>query len=283
MANYYRNFLEVVNEDVYNGLTIGEITGDNGQAPMDEFTLYRFLYDENNEPIKPGTPIARLKFGTPTAQGVPYTVTYLNEQDVLETPKYSLGENYLNVPLTGMIRIKGNGDLVIWPNSYHVNFKSITVYDDNNNVVTSWNYTQNNLPSTWIVSPGSEWETFNNDGDQVGYMEGGGYIAIPNIVNNSNYEKYKVEIVAYGDGASVARITVNDRQQTIANGTAATYIWGGNGLNEHPLSPYAAPKRDNDGSNSTPNALSTTPKSKPVGTSNSTTNSNVPFNKTNKR
>lgn len=225
-----------------------------------------------------------MTFGTPNANGtVPYTVSYIEDQVLLETPKYSLGENYLNIPLTGVVRVKGNGDLVIWPNSYHVNFKSITVYDDNNNVVTSWNYTQNNLPSTWIVSPGSEWETFNNDGDQVGYMEGGGYIAIPNIVNNSNYEKYKVEIVAYGDGASVARITVNDRQQTIANGTAATYIWGGNGLNEHPLSPYSAPKRDNDGSNSTPNASTSAPKSKPVGTSNSTTNSNVPFNKTNKR
>ena len=278
MANYYRNFLEVVNEDIYNGLTVSKI--ENG---MNTFTLYRYTFDENNQP-KDYLPIATVTFGTPNANGtVPYTVSYIEDQVLLETPKYSLGENYLNIPLTGVVRVKGNGDLVIWPNSYHVNFKSITVYDDNNNVVTSWNYTQNNLPSTWIVSPGSEWETFNNDGDQVGYMEGGGYIAIPNIVNNSNYEKYKVEIVAYGDGASVARITVNDRQQTIANGTAATYIWGGNGLNEHPLSPYAAPKRDNDGSNSTPNALSTTPKSKPVGTSNSTTNSNVPFNKTNKR
>ena len=279
MANYYRNFLEVVNEDIYNGLTVSKI-----ESGMNTFTLYRFLYDENNQPQKPGTPIATVTFGTPNANGtVPYTINYISDQELLETPKYSLGENYLNIPLTGVVRVKGNGDLVIWPNDYHVNFKSIKVYDDNNNVIASWNYTQNNLPSSWIVSPGSEWEVFNNDGDQVGYMEGGGYIAIPNIVNNSNYEKYKVEIVAYGDGASVARITVNDRQQTIANGTAATYIWGGNGLNERPLSPYAAPKRDNDGSNSTPNATPTTPKSKPVGTSNSNTNSNVLINKSNKR
>jgi hypothetical protein len=250
MANYYRNFLEVVNEDVFNGLTIGEITGDNGQAPMDEFTLYRFLYDENNEPIKPGTPIARLKFGTPTAQGVPYTVTYLNEQDVLETPKYSLGENYLNVPLTGMIRIKGNGDLVIWPNSYHVNFKSIKVYNGNT-LLQSWDYTQDNLPNGWIVSPGSEWEVFINttNNDKVGYMEGGGYIAIPNITNNSNYTDLRVEIVAYGDGASVPRINVNDHTQTITNGTAATYKWGGTGVDDVPISPYAAPKRDNNNNN----------------------------------
>ena len=80
-------------------------------------------------------------------------------------------------------------------------------------------------------------------------MEGGGYIAIPNMLNNSNYTNLKVEIVAYGDGASVSRITVNDLQKTIDNGTAKTYKWGGNDLNERPLSPYAAPMRDNNTNN----------------------------------
>lgn len=275
MANYYRNFLEMVNEDIYNGLTVSKI-----EAGMNTFTLYR--YEGDVDPEKPSTPIARITFGTPSNGTVPYTITYLNDQVLLETPKYNLDENHLNIPLTGVVRVKGNGDIVIWPNSYHVNFKSIKIYN-NNTLLQSWEYTQNNLPSNWIVSPGSEWENFVNNGDRVGYMEGGGYIAIPNMLNNSNYDNLRVEIVAYGDGASIARITVNDRQQTIANGTAATYKWGGNDLNEHPLSPYAAPKRDNNGSNSTPKVAPSTTENKPVGASNGTTNSNVPFNKTNKR
>lgn len=260
MTNYYRNFLEVVNEDVYNGLTIGEITGDNGQTPMREFTLYRFEYEEkvNSEtgkvelvPKEPYTPIAKLTFGNPTTNGVPYTVEYLNDQDVLETPKYSLGENYLNVPLSDVVRVKGNGDLVIWPNSYHVNFKSIKVYNGNT-LLQSWDYTQDNLPNGWIVSPGSEWEVFINttNNDKVGYMEGGGYIAIPGIVNNSDYTDLRVEIVAYGDGGSVPRISVNDYTQTIGNGTAGTYNWRSNGGEDDvPISPYAAPRRDNNNNN----------------------------------
>lgn len=241
MANYYRNFLEMVNEDIYNGLTVSKI-----EAGMNTFTLYR--YEGDVDATKTATPIATIEFGTPSNGTVPYTVTYVNEQVLLENPKYSLGENYLNIPLTGVVRVKGNGDIVIWPSSYHANFKSIKVYNGNT-LLTSWEYTQNSLPSTWIVSPGSEWEAFVNDGDRVGYMEGGGYIAIPNMLNNSNYTNLRVEIVAYGDGASVSRITVNDRQQTIDNGTAKTYKWGGNDLTDIPLSPYAAPKRDNNNNN----------------------------------
>jgi hypothetical protein len=55
--------------------------------------------------------------------------------------------------------------------------------------------------------------------------------------------------VAYGDGASVPRINVNDHTQTITNGTAATYKWGGTGVDDVPISPYAAPKRDNNNNN----------------------------------
>ena len=238
MANYYRNFLEMVNEDIYNGLTVSKI-----EAGMNTFTLYR--YEGDVDANKTATPIATITFGTPSNGTVPYTVTYVNEQVLLENPKYSLGENYLNIPLTGVVRVKGNGDIVIWPNTYHANFKSIKVYNDNT-LLTSWEYTQNSLPSTWIVSPGSEWEVFVNDGDRVGYMEGGGYIAIPNMLNNSSYTNLRVEIVAYGDGTSVSRISVNDRQQTIDNGTAKTYKWGGNELTDIPLSPYAAPKRENN-------------------------------------
>ena len=243
--NYYRNFLAVVNPDTYNGLTISKIAGENGQAPMNEFTLYRYTDDPNN-----ATPIAKITFGTPTSTSVPYTVTYLNEQKKLETPKYDLDENHLNIPLTGVVRVKGNGDIVIWPSSYHVNFKSITVKDQNGTVRASWSTSNGSLPSSWILSPGSEWEQWTNTstGDYVGYVEGGGYISIPGIL--ANYPNATVEIVCYGDGSSVSTISVNDATKTIANNTAKTYKWGKVNTNDDPLSPYAAPKRDKDNNNS---------------------------------
>jgi hypothetical protein len=273
MANYYRNFLEVVNEDVYNGLTLAEITGSNGQAPMREFTLYRFEYEEvkNSEtgevelvPKEPYTPIAKLTFGNPNADGtVPYTVQY-EDKNPQVVENYTLGTvtdaysvDNLGIPLSDVVRVKGNGDLVIWPNSYHANFKSIKVYNGNT-LVTSWDYTQDDLPDgsngtiKWIVSPGSKWEVFYNttNSDKVGYMEGGGYIAIPGIVTNPVNPNLRVEIVAYGDGSSVSRISVNDRTQTLENRTAKTYKWGGNGADDVPISPYAAPRRDNTNNNS---------------------------------
>lgn len=243
--NYYRNFLAVVNPDTYNGLTISKVAGGNGQAPMNEFTLYRYTDDPNN-----AEPIAKITFGTPTSTSVPYTVTYLNEQKKLETPKYDLDENHLNIPLTGVVRVKGNGDIVIWPSSYHVNFKSITVKDQNGTVRASWSTSNGSLPSSWILSPGSEWEQWTNTStnDYVGYVEGGGYIAIPGIL--ANYPNATVEIVCYGDGSSVSTITVNDVTKTIDNNTAKTYKWGKVNTNDDPLSPYAAPKRDKDNNNS---------------------------------
>ena len=242
MANYYRNFLTVVNEDTYNGLTVSKI-----QEGMNTFTLYR--YEGDVDETKTATPIATITFGTPSNGTVPYTVSYVNEQELLETPKYNLDENHLNIPLTGVVRVKGNGDIVIWPNGYHVNFKSITV-KDGNNVLASWNVANNSdLPGSWILSPGSIWEQYTNTntGDLVGYVEGGGYIAIPGIL--SNHPNATVEIVAYGDGANVSRITVNDAVKTIANSTAATYTWGPVTQNDDPLSPNAAPKRDNNNNN----------------------------------
>ena len=238
--NYYRNFLAIINPDTYNGLTVSKI-----QEGMNEFTLYRYTDDPNN-----ATPIAKITFGTPTSTSVPYTVTYLNEQKKLESPKYDLDENHLNIPLTGVVRVKGNGDIVIWPSGYHVNFKSITVKDENGTVLARWSSASNsNLPSSWRLSPGSEWEQWTNinTGDYVGYVEGGGYIAIPGIL--ANYPNATVEIECYGDGASVSTITVNDVPKNIANNTANTYKWGKVTSDDEPLSPYAAPKRDNNNNN----------------------------------
>ena len=251
MANWYRNFLVVVNEDVANGLTIDQIT--DPEKPMNEFKLYRFEYGENDQPIN-SKPIATVTFSNPTPEQVNYTVTYdgINEQQQYKPEgnehKYDLDENHLDVPLTGIVRIKGNGDIVIWPNGYHVNFKSIVI-KDNGTVVASWNADEDNtLPNGWYMSSGSKWEEYitTNTGDKVGYVEGGGYIYIPNMLNNSNYTNLTVEIVAYGDGAAVTRIAVNDKTLNIANTTGVTYTWG---TNETPLSPAAAPRRDMDNVN----------------------------------
>ena len=251
MANWYRNFLVVVNEDVAHGLTIDQI---NDQAnPMNTFNLYRFEYGDNNAHINE-TKIATLELYDPTSEQVSYRITYDedNEQEQYkpsDSPnKYDLDPSHMDVPLTGIIRIKGNGDIVIWPNGYHVNFKSITV-KNGNTVVTSWDAeTMNTLPSGWYMSTGSKWEeyTTTNTNDKVGYVEGGGYIYIPNMLNNPNYTNLTVEIVAYGDGAAVTRIAVNDLNKTIANTPGITYTWG----TEIPISPAAAPKRDNTNNNS---------------------------------
>ncbi|MBQ9576064.1 MAG: hypothetical protein IJV11_04220 [Muribaculaceae bacterium] len=260
MANWYRNFLVVVNEDIANGLTVNQITGYNEEdpsspnQPMNQFKLYRFEYDENGQPINE-KPIATVTFSNPTAQEVTYTITYddVNVQQQYRPEgaanKYDLDEDHLDVPLTGTIRLKGNGDIVIWPNGYHVNFKSIVI-KDNGNVVASWDAeTMNTLPAGWEMSSGSKWEeyTTTNTGDKVGYVEGGGYIYIPNMLNNSSYTNLTIEIVAYGDGAAVTRIAVNDKSKLISNTPGVTYTWG---TTDAPLSPAAAPKRDNTNNNS---------------------------------
>jgi len=282
MANWYRNFLEVVNQDIFSGLTADKV-----EDGMDEFTLYRFLYEEQEQqnpttgetevvlvPTDSYVPIAKLQLGVRDNQGnfikatnddgnVPYKVSYINTQDVEDyTLKYkednteiTVPDAYsvenLEVPLTGVIRLKGNGDLVIWPSSYQVNFRSIKVYN-NNTLVAEWNYEMDELPDGWILSPGSKWEEFVNssNGLQVGYMEGGGYIAIPGIVTETNVDDLRVEIEAFGDGSSVSKIIVNDHTQTIANGTVKTYTWGGTGEDAIPISPKASPRRDNTNNNS---------------------------------
>ncbi len=253
MANWYRNFLAVINEDVFNGLTVSKISGDENTPAMNSFNLYRYELDKNRE-FKEGTgvKIANLKFDQLSAEQVRYTVTYDADhpQQQLkpagETNKYDLDEEHLNVPLTGFVRVKGNGDIVIWPNGYHVNFKSITIKNNGRAINGyTWTSADSDLPSTMKLSSGSVWEEFNTTttGDKVGYIEGGGYIYIPNMLNNSNYSNLTVEIVAYGEGSTVNTIMVNDRVQSIANNTAKTYTWGGNGQDQTPLSPNAAPRR----------------------------------------
>lgn len=262
--NWYRNFLAMVNEDIYNGLTISKITGYNPDGdqftPMNKFNLYRYTYDENGN-AKDYIKVATITFDQATADQVHYTITYENQEIENYTLTYKEGnqtytvsnaytlEN-LDVPTSGWVRVKGNGDIVIWPNRYSVNIKSITI-KNGNSTITSWSAssanvgTQNpNLPTSpykWGTSPGSKFlpYTTSTNSEKVCYMEGGGYLYIPGIL--SQYPNATVEIEAFGEAGNVNRISVNDKSQDItavAGGT--TYTW--TGLNGN----AKAPARDNN-------------------------------------
>ena len=212
LKNWYRNFMLVTN-DVGDGLTVSKVS--NG---MNTFNVYR--YDAAAPAAK--TPIATLTFDQPTTQQVRYTVNYVDETQQIKENKYQ--RSAMGIPDQGYVRVKGNGDLVIWPNGYWVNFKRIVV-KNNGQTITSW--TNGNLPGNWGISDGSVWVAHTTDaGDNVHYIEGGGYIYIPNILNNENYNNLTVEITAYADGANTAKITVNDVPKNIAN-TPQTdpYVW----------------------------------------------------------
>ena len=228
MANWYRNFLSVVNEDLYNGLTVSAVTGANGNTPMNKFSLYRYNYN-GTKASGAETKVADIELFNATPAQVSYRVTYdddasdadMEDQQVLAA-KYQ--REAMGFKDEGVIRVKGNGDLVIWPNNYYVNFKSITV-KNGTQTVTSWDAaTMNKLPNGWETSPGSKWEEFTHNGVKVGYMEGGGYIYIPNMLNR--YSNLSVDIEAFGEGANVKRITVNDETKDItATAAGTTYTW----------------------------------------------------------
>lgn len=245
--NWYRNFLAMVNEDIVNGLTVSKITGatDDG-VKMNEFGLYRFLYNDDNEPIMPGSKVATITFDpddeitTENPDQVKYKVTYTGQDVEQEIEPYTLtykegtqtvtvanayNRDKMDILDEGYIRVKGNGDIVIWPNSYSVNIKSIKIYNgDNTTPISGYSWT---APSnmTWPVSPGSKWENYTTDaGDQVGYIEGGGYLYIPDVLDT--YSNARVVIEAYGDAGNTNRLTVNDQTQTITATAAGTpYTW----------------------------------------------------------
>lgn len=231
--NWYRNFLLVANENEDNALTVKRIN-----AGEKLFKLYRYDYHDPNKVL---TEIAELTFAdNHDGKSVHYGVTYNTDNYRILRPegnanKYELAT--MGIPTQGDLRIKGNGDIIIYPNGYHVNFKSIRIYNGNT-LLTSWTAPTSttgtsNLPGTWILSPGSQWEPFTTEaGDRVYYIEGGGYIAIPNMLNNSSYNNLRVEINAYGDGSSVARIAVNDKSKKLENNNtsfSATWNFGADG------------------------------------------------------
>ena len=228
MANWYRNFLSVVNEDLYNGLTVSAVTGANGKTPMNKFSLYRYNY-KGTQASSTETKVAEIELFDATPSQVSYRVKYdddasdstLVDQQVLAA-KYE--RQAMGIADEGVIRVKGNGDLVIWPNNYYVNFRTITI-KNGTQPVDSWNAaSMSTLPSGWKTSPGSKWEEFTHNGVKVGYMEGGGYIYIPNMLNQ--YSNLSVEIEAFGEGGNVKRIAVNDETQDItATAAGTTYTW----------------------------------------------------------
>ena len=262
--HWYRNFLAMVNEDIYNGLTISKITGYNPDGeqntPMNKFNLYRYTYDKENGQPKDYIKVATITFDQATADQVHYTITYENQE--IEPYNFTYKENNqtyavndayeletMEIPTSGWVRVKGNGDIVIWPNRYSVNIKKITITDGNYSV--TWNASSADvatqsagLPSGWGTSPGSKFLPYvtSTGNEKVCYMEGGGYLYIPGIL--AEHPNATIQIEAFGEAGNVNRISVNDKSQDItATAGGTTYTWGGS---SDPVSPNAAPMRDGD-------------------------------------
>ena len=77
--NYYRNFLNLSNQDIYNGLTIDDVN--NGE---NMFTLYRYDYDIPEVLI----PVAQLWLNN-YYNGVKYTIEYVTENQQYR-PNYNI-------------------------------------------------------------------------------------------------------------------------------------------------------------------------------------------------
>ncbi len=244
--NYYRNFLHVASDDD------GEkaLTTDRINAGENEFTLWRYNVATPNNQDKVGVLTfmdrhdgKNVGYGFTLADGWEVEYYHLqkpavyNDDHELVKPAVDIDNAYshanLGMPMNSAgndLRIKGNGDVIIQPNGYAVNFKEISVYKNNiiNNAnrVEHWQVSDGNLPSNWIVSPGSRW--IQDYGDDYYYLEGGGYIAIPELMNT--YEELTVVINGFGDAGNITYIAVNDHSQNVKNATdnkqnAQNYTW----------------------------------------------------------
>ena len=229
--NYYRNFLHVTGDgEGEKALTLERIN-----AGENEFKLYRqTVVPESSDETLVGT----LSFwDRKDNKNVGYGFSFAAGQEVYEYDlKTNEGQTITNAyehSKIGMpsnnngfdLRIKGNGDIVIYPNGYAVNFKSITV-KNGNTTVASWQVSNGNLPQGWYLSPGSRW--IRDANTDYYYLEGGGYIAIPDMLNN--HDNLTVTINGFGDAGNLATIAVNDHKQTLANADnsgqhAKDYTW----------------------------------------------------------
>lgn len=227
--NYYRNFLTVTSEDDLNGLSYEDIL--NAPNQQMTFDIIRSVPGSNGEKT-----IATLTFYEPTANTVKYRIDYVEDQEQqrlnynLKTEEGTITDAYslenMGIDTEGILRVRGNGDLVIQPNGYHVNFKSITV-KSGDNVIASWTTDDGDITgdnSMWKLSPGSMWVRHLTDqGEVTYYLEGGGYLYIENLLNQ--YSPLTVEIEAFGDGATIARVLVNDDSKRFKNNTPETLTW----------------------------------------------------------
>ncbi len=220
--NYYRNFLHVAAENEENALTLERI-----KAGEDHFTLYR--YDvAKPEPMIPVGTLNFFRRGQETKY-VGYGFTFETGPNAQTVEDYTVGNitnayahDKLGMPQNNNgfdLRVKGNGDVVIQPNGYDVNFYEISVYEGNTRKA-HWQVSDGALPSTWYVSPGSRW--IRDDGTDYYYLEGGGYIAIPDMLSNN---QLRVVINASRDESTLGQIKVNDHNVTLNSTSAKNYEW----------------------------------------------------------
>ena len=213
MQNWYRNFLNVQNENDANGLTTDRI-----HEGYNVFNLMRYENNDSNLTKQ----VAQIVFENLEDGTVKYTINYVDEngqstQDI-EASKYELAA--MGIPTTGILTVSTKGDIVIQPNGYDVNFLSIRVQAGNYD--QTWTAQSSTLPNNWTVSSGSRWVKENG----AYYLEGNGYILIPGGILG-NYTTATVTINAYGDTGKTAKIKVNGDSKAILNGeeNAKDYTW----------------------------------------------------------
>ena len=238
MQNWYRNFLNVSNENEANGLTTDSI-----YKGYNVFNLMR--YEDNDSTV--AKQVARIVFENQTNGTVKYTITYVDElgnptqqiepYDInkpavyneahtqIIKPAVNITDAYqrskLGIQDVGYLTVSAKGDIIIQPNGYDVNFLSIKVEAGGKS--QTWTVSNGTtFPSGWSVSDGSRW--ILEDGAY--YLEGGGYILISAGVLD-NYTTATVTINAYGDTGKTAKIKVNNETKAILNGVenARDYIW----------------------------------------------------------
>ena len=208
--NYYRNFLLLTNVNDDNALTTTSITGG-----MNQFVLQRYNYDDPNK-VKTDVATVNLSLNN-DGKHVDCTIDYNDANEDIYEPdgnptKYYRSTMHMQETTqdVGTLSVTGNGDIVITPSGYEVNFKSITVTADG--TTTTWNVADGDLPSGWHLSPSNWWTEYEGGY----YLDGGGYIYIP----TNNATAAQVVITAYGDGTSLAKVDVNGVPKAFANGAA---------------------------------------------------------------
>ena len=229
--NYYRNFMHVAAENEDNALTVERIN-----AGENLFTLYR--YDASKPQAEQAlTPVGELTFwDRHNNKTVGYGFTFATGENGQVVEPYTLKTNdgqtitnayshdKLGMPQNNNgfdLRIKGNGDIVIQPNGYDVNFYEISVYDESNTRIEHWQVSNGDVTSLgWYLSPGSKW--VRDPETNYYYLEGGGFIAIPDLLNNN---ELRVVVKASRDAGKLGQIKVNDHTMTVNSTTAQDYEW----------------------------------------------------------